>query len=122
MQRILGAFKLNPYEQLGMRNEAPVEEVRRQYRKVRREGCECAVCVCARGGGRGGGGHRSRRWPSGRSARPGSRLAIASAAAAVARAHQAVSGGLLAFIAAGVPARRVSPGCLPHPALPGRCR
>lgn len=36
VQRILGAFKLNPYEQLGMRNEAPVEEVRRQYRKVRR--------------------------------------------------------------------------------------
>ncbi|KAL4445311.1 hypothetical protein ABPG77_011136 [Micractinium sp. CCAP 211/92] len=34
VQRILGAFKLNPYEQLGMRNEAPVEEVRRQYRKV----------------------------------------------------------------------------------------
>jgi DnaJ family protein C protein 8 len=35
VNRILSAFKLNPYEQLNLRNGASVEEVRRQYRKVR---------------------------------------------------------------------------------------
>ena len=39
VQRILSAFKLNPYEQLGLRNGAPPEDVRRQYRKVRRPRC-----------------------------------------------------------------------------------
>ncbi|PSC75268.1 J domain-containing spf31 [Micractinium conductrix] len=34
VQRILSAFKLNPYEQLGLHNDATPEEVRRQYRKV----------------------------------------------------------------------------------------
>ena len=34
MNRILAAFKLNPYEQLGMHNDASPEDVRRQYRKV----------------------------------------------------------------------------------------
>jgi hypothetical protein len=34
VNRILGAFKLNPYEQLGLRFTATDEEVRRAYRKV----------------------------------------------------------------------------------------
>lgn len=34
MNRILGAFKLNPFEQLGLRYDATPEDVRRQYRKV----------------------------------------------------------------------------------------
>lgn len=34
VNRILGAFKLNPYEQLGMHNDARPEDVPRQYRKV----------------------------------------------------------------------------------------
>lgn len=36
VNRILGAFKLNPFEQLGLRFDASVEDVRRAYRKVRR--------------------------------------------------------------------------------------
>lgn len=34
VNRILGAFKLNPYEQLGLRNDATPEEIKKQYRKV----------------------------------------------------------------------------------------
>lgn len=34
INRVLGAFKLNPFEQLGLRFDAPVEDVRRAYRKV----------------------------------------------------------------------------------------
>ena len=34
VNRILGAFKLNPYEQLGIRFDATYEDVRRAYRKV----------------------------------------------------------------------------------------
>lgn len=34
MARILGAFKLNPFEQLGLRFDATYEDIRRQYRKV----------------------------------------------------------------------------------------
>lgn len=34
VNRILGAFKLNPYEQLGLRFDAAVEEVNRHYRKT----------------------------------------------------------------------------------------
>ena len=34
VNRILGAFKLNPFEQLGLPFTATVEDVRRQYRKV----------------------------------------------------------------------------------------
>ena len=34
VNRILGAFKLNPFEQLGLRFDASVEDARRQYRKV----------------------------------------------------------------------------------------
>lgn len=33
VNRILGAFKLNPYEQLGLRFDCPPEAVQRQYRK-----------------------------------------------------------------------------------------
>lgn len=35
VNRILSAFKLNPYEQMNLHNDATPEEVRRQYRKVR---------------------------------------------------------------------------------------
>lgn len=51
--RILSAFKLNPYEQMGLRNGAPPEDVRRQYRKVRHGagqeggGLVCAACLPA---------------------------------------------------------------------------
>ena len=41
VNRILSAFKLNPYEQLGLHNDATPEEVRRQYRKVRAAGVRC---------------------------------------------------------------------------------
>ncbi len=34
MNRILSAFKLNPFEQMNLHNDATPEEVRRQYRKV----------------------------------------------------------------------------------------
>lgn len=34
VNRILGAFKLNPYEQLNLHHDATPEDVRRQYRKV----------------------------------------------------------------------------------------
>ena len=34
VNRILGAFRLNPFEQLGVRFDATPEEIRRQYRKV----------------------------------------------------------------------------------------
>lgn len=34
VNRVLGAFKLNPYEMLGLRFDAPVEDVSRAYRKV----------------------------------------------------------------------------------------
>lgn len=34
VNRILSAFKLNPYEQMNLHNDATPEEVRRQYRKV----------------------------------------------------------------------------------------
>jgi DnaJ homolog subfamily C member 8 len=34
VNRILGAFKLNPFEQLGLRFNATLEDIRRQYRKV----------------------------------------------------------------------------------------
>lgn len=33
-RRILWAFKLNPFEKLNLRFDAPIEEVRKQYRKV----------------------------------------------------------------------------------------
>lgn len=33
--RILTAFRLNPFEQLGVRFDATPEEIRKQYRKVR---------------------------------------------------------------------------------------
>ena len=35
VNRSLGAFRLNPFEQLGVRFDATPEEIRRQYRKVR---------------------------------------------------------------------------------------
>lgn len=35
VNRILSAFKLNPFEQMNLHNDATPEEVRRQYRKVR---------------------------------------------------------------------------------------
>jgi DnaJ family protein C protein 8 len=38
--RVLGAFKLNPYEQVGVRFDATPAEVTRAYRKVRRGGGE----------------------------------------------------------------------------------
>ena len=41
--RILGAFKLNPYEQMGLRNDATPEEIKKQYRKVGALGTECRV-------------------------------------------------------------------------------
>lgn len=84
VQRILGAFKLNPYEQLGMRNEAPVEEVRRQYRKVRRRPGERQGARCAGQGAGPGGGDGS--W----------RLLVAG------------------VVAAGMAARHGSPHCLPR--------
>lgn len=34
MNRILGAFKLNPFEQLGINFDATSEDVKRHYRKV----------------------------------------------------------------------------------------
>ncbi|GAB4816579.1 hypothetical protein N2152v2_003625 [Parachlorella kessleri] len=34
VNRILGAFKLNPYEQMGLKFDATYEEIRRHYRKV----------------------------------------------------------------------------------------
>jgi DnaJ family protein C protein 8 len=34
VNRILGAFKLNPFEQMGLRFDATHEEAKRQYRKV----------------------------------------------------------------------------------------
>lgn len=34
VNRILGSFKLNPYEQLGLRFDATLEDIKRQYRKV----------------------------------------------------------------------------------------
>lgn len=34
VNRILGAFKLNPFEQMGLRFDATLEEAKRQYRKV----------------------------------------------------------------------------------------
>lgn len=34
VNRILGAFKLNPFEALGLRFDATIENIRRQYRKV----------------------------------------------------------------------------------------
>lgn len=34
VNRILGAFKLNPFEQMGLRFDSTQEEVKRQYRKV----------------------------------------------------------------------------------------
>ncbi len=34
VNRILGAFKLNPFEQLGLMFDASLEDARRQYRKV----------------------------------------------------------------------------------------
>ena len=46
--RILTAFRLNPFEQLGVRFDATPEEIRKQYRKV----CftsGSSVCCCARG-------------------------------------------------------------------------
>lgn len=42
MNRILSAFKLNPYEQMNLHNDATPEEVRRQYRKVRALLCSLA--------------------------------------------------------------------------------
>ena len=34
VNRIISAFRLNPFEQLGVRFDATPEEIRRQYRKV----------------------------------------------------------------------------------------
>ena len=34
VNRILGAFQLNPFEQMGLRFDSTQEEVKRQYRKV----------------------------------------------------------------------------------------
>ena len=34
VNRILGAFKLNPFEQLGINFDCTMEDIRRQYRKV----------------------------------------------------------------------------------------
>ena len=34
VNRILGAFKLNPFEQLGLRFDATLDEAKRQYRKA----------------------------------------------------------------------------------------
>lgn len=34
VNRILGAFKLNPFEQLGLRFDCSMEDIRRQYRKI----------------------------------------------------------------------------------------
>jgi hypothetical protein len=34
VNRVLAAFKLNPFEQMNLRFDATSEEVRRQYRKV----------------------------------------------------------------------------------------
>ncbi len=34
VNRILGAFKLNPFEQLGISFDCTMEDIRRQYRKV----------------------------------------------------------------------------------------
>lgn len=34
VNRILGAFKLNPFEQLGLRFDCSLEDIRRQYRKI----------------------------------------------------------------------------------------
>ena len=34
VNRILGAFKLNPFEQLGLRFDATPEDAKRQYRKT----------------------------------------------------------------------------------------
>lgn len=69
VNRILSAFKLNPFEQMNLHNNATAEEVRRQYRKVRGRGswvsvwlllrarraacmlccaCFCTRCLCLR--------------------------------------------------------------------------
>jgi preprotein translocase subunit Sec63 len=34
VNRILGAFKLNPFEQLGIRFDATLDDAKRQYRKA----------------------------------------------------------------------------------------
>ncbi len=34
VNRILGAFKLNPFEQMGLRFDATLDEAKRQYRKT----------------------------------------------------------------------------------------
>lgn len=44
VNRILGAFKLNPYEQLNLHHDATPEDVRRQYRKVGGWGRVAAAC------------------------------------------------------------------------------
>jgi len=41
VNRIVGAFRLNPFEQLGVRFDATPEEIRRQYRKVRAQSRDC---------------------------------------------------------------------------------
>ena len=48
VNRILGAFKLNPFEQLGLRFDATLDEAKRQYRKasllVRSSLCNRRLC------------------------------------------------------------------------------
>jgi DnaJ family protein C protein 8 len=43
VNRIISAFRLNPFEQLGVRFDAMPEEIRRQYRKV---SIPTRDCVC----------------------------------------------------------------------------
>ena len=48
VNRILGAFKLNPFEQLGLRFDATLDEAKRQYRKASllvRSPCATGGCV-----------------------------------------------------------------------------